>query len=351
MTTDQVIISVSALAGLACSLIGIYLVLRRMAMLADAIAHSVLPGLVAAYLLSGGPHLLAGMVGAVAAALLAVGGIEFLKRKGRLREDAAIGLVFPAMFALGVFWVSSGYQNLHIDADAVLFGEIAFAPFDRWTLEGRDMGPKALWILGGLAGLNAAFLALFHKELKLTSFDAALGSLAGFAPGLIQGLLMGLTAVNSVAAMGMVGAILTVSLMVVPPLTASLWTRRLVPMMGLALAIGAVGSGLGAAFALLWDLSIGGSIACLQGVGLIVSGLVAPGIGLRARWDSRRRQRDFQALLQLTERIHHLPSASPKELAEELGWSPIQVKRLLDIGLRQGVLGTTETGYRVQLGR
>ena len=120
----------------ACALAGIFLVLRRMAMMADAISHAVLPGLVAGFVLAHaanlarGGELLASFVGAIAAGLLTVVLVEALTKSRRVKEDAAMGVVFPALFALGVFVISKYLANVHIDTDAVLFGEIAFTPFD-----------------------------------------------------------------------------------------------------------------------------------------------------------------------------------------------------------------------------
>ncbi|MCS6777270.1 MAG: metal ABC transporter permease, partial [Chthonomonadaceae bacterium] len=164
MSFSMVIGIVAVLATTACTLAGVFLVLRRMAMMADAISHAVLPGLVAGYAAAGGPHPAGAFAGAVVAGLLTVILVELLNRSRCMKEDAAIGIVFSALFALGVFVVSQYYANVHLDTDAVLFGEIAFTPFETWQPGGRDLGPQAIWMLGGLTLLNALFLTLCYKE-------------------------------------------------------------------------------------------------------------------------------------------------------------------------------------------
>src|SRR5918998_1590562 len=168
----MIVALVGVAAASSCALIGAFLVLRKMAMMADAISHAILPGLVAGYFLAEGPDLLAGFLGAAAAGMVTVTLVEILSRSGRVKEDAAIGLVFPALFALGTFLVSKFFGNVHLDTDAVLYGEIAFAPFDRLVVGGYDIGPQPLWVLGGLTLINLVFVAVFYKELKLATFDA-----------------------------------------------------------------------------------------------------------------------------------------------------------------------------------
>src|SRR5690606_3423981 len=95
-------------------------------------------------------------------------------RTGLVKEDAAIGIVFPALFSVGVILIARYAGDVHLDVDAVLLGELAFAPFDRMEVAGRDVGPRGLWVMGSILLLNVAFIAVFFKELKLTTFDAAL---------------------------------------------------------------------------------------------------------------------------------------------------------------------------------
>lgn len=342
MSTNTVIALVAVLAASACALLGVFLVLRRMAMMADAISHAILPGLVAGYVLASRAHLsengelLATFLGAAAAGLITVFLVESLTRSQRVREDAAIGVVFPALFALGVFVISKYFANVHIDTDAVLFGEIAFAPFDKLLIGGRDWGYQALWTLGALTLVNGLFLALFYKELKLSTFDPALAAALGFAPAVLHYGLMTGVAVTTVGAFSAVGAILVVALLIVPPVTASLLTRRLPVLIVLSLLIGA-GAALGGFYAAtLWNVSISGMIASVLGVLFGLALLLAPEQGITAQLARRRRQRlQFATEVLLVHLAHHEGTAGqaeesdPSHLERELGWLPETARRII----------------------
>lgn len=345
MTSTVQIGLVAVACGLACALAGVFLVLRRMAMMADAISHSILPGLVAGYILANGPNIFIGFIGAAAAGLLTVFLVETLTKTKKVTNDTAIGLVFPTLFALGVFVISKYMANVHIDTDAVLYGEIAFAPFDTLVINGNDYGPQSLWILGGLAIVNALFLTLFYKELKLSTFDAALAASLGFLPGLLHYLLMGIVAITTVGAFSAVGAILSVAMIIVPPVTASLLTKRLPAMIGLSMFIGASSALLGFWFANLIDVSISGMVATTLGIVFGITLLAAPQQGLVAQWLRRRRQSAQFAVEML---VMHLAThqGTPEQQDEstllhierELNWTPEQTAKISSQAERNGYI-------------
>ena len=155
------IIVIAALTAVACALPGVFLVLRRMSLLSDAISHAILVGILNSPLL---------IVAAMLTGVLTVALVELLVRSGRLKEDASIGLVFPALFSIGVILISRYAGNIHLDTDAVLLGELVYAPFDRATFLGLE-APKALWTMSAVLVINLAFIAALYKELKLTAFD------------------------------------------------------------------------------------------------------------------------------------------------------------------------------------
>ena len=133
---------IAIVVAVACALPGVFLVLRQMAMLSDAISHAILPGIVLVFFLTedlGSPFLI---LGAAAAGVLTVALVELLRKTGLLKEDAAIGIVFPALFSVGVVLIAQYAGDVHLDVDAVLLGELAFAPFDRISLGDLDLGPK-----------------------------------------------------------------------------------------------------------------------------------------------------------------------------------------------------------------
>jgi manganese/zinc/iron transport system permease protein len=310
MSAELIVITTGLLVAAACALIGSFLVLRNMAMMADAISHAILPGLVAAYFLARGPNLLAGFLGATAAGMLTVTLVELLYRSGRVKEDSAIGIVFPGMFALGTLLVSRFFANVHLDADAVLYGEIAFAPFEPLLVEiggaTYDLGAQSLWVMGSLLVLNLTFVLLLYKELKLATFDPGLAAALGFSPALIHYLLMLMVSVTTVGAFAAVGAILVIALLIVPAATAYLLTDRLPRLIGLAVLVGVASAVGGYYLAVLIDASIAGAMATVAGLLFLSALLAAPQHGLVARaLRLRRQRRQFAADMLLVHLLHH----------------------------------------------
>jgi manganese/zinc/iron transport system permease protein len=308
-------------------------------MLSDAISHAILPGIVVAFFLTGSlssPWLL---VGAAATGVLTVFLVETLHRTGRVREDAAMGLVFPALFSLGIILITRYAGDVHLDTDAVLLGELAFAPFDRFSVGGQDLGPRHLWVMAGVTVVNLAFVTLFFKELKLATFDAELAAAMGLAPTVVHYGLMTVVSITAVGAFDAVGLILVVALMIGPAASALLLTDRLNRVLWLAAALGALAAVIGQGLALWWDASIAGCIAV--GIGLVFGAvfLAAPGRGLIAVVRRRRSQRwEFAQVMLTIHLAHH--EGRPEEPEEsridhlygrEVGWTPEFTLRVVEL--------------------
>ena len=342
MTSDLTIQLIGVLSASACALIGVFLILRRSAMMADAISHAILPGIVLGYFLADGPSLLLGFLGAVLASTLTVTLVAALQRSRKVDENSAIGIVFPAMFALGTVVVSKWYSNVHLDTDAILYGNIEFSYFDRLLIGGRDLGPQGIWIMSLLVVLNLLFLGLFYKELKLTTFDGALAAAIGFSPVVMHYAIMGMLSVTTVGAFTAVGAILVIAMVIVPAATAYLLTEKLSMMLILAVAIGAVSSLAGVHFAIWLDLSVSGSMVMMTGAAFLLALLFSPSQGAIAGVIRRRRQRAQFALEVL---LGHLLAhrGDPAEtlrsnLPVHLNWPPSKVESLIETGQRRGYL-------------
>lgn len=345
MSSTFAIILTGILVAAACASLGCFLILRRMAMLADAISHAILPGLVAGYFIAQGPSLLAGFFGAALAGLITVGLVELLKNTQRVGGESAIGIVFPAMFALGTFLVSKYYADVHLDADAVLYGNIEFVGFDHWYLGETDLGPQSLWIMGGLCLINLIFISVFYKELKLATFDAGLAATLGFSPILIHYGLMAVVSITTVGAFTAVGAILVVALMIVPAATAYLLTDRLPWMIGLAIAAGAIAAVAGFGLAFMLNGSVAGAIATITGVEFGLALLFSPKQGLVARARRLARQRiQFAADTLLVHLLQHegSPEAAHEStighLQSELKWNNTFAQRVLDLAQRRSLV-------------
>ena len=280
---------IAALVAMACSLPGVFLILRKMVMMSDAIGHAILPGIVVAFLLTGtlnSPWLI---LGAALSGMATVALVEMVRNTGLLKEDAAIGIVFPALFSIGVVLIAQFAGDVHLDVDAVLLGELAFAPFDRVVLFGKDI-PKALVVMGMILVINAVFIALFYKELKISTFDAALAGSLGFAPAVLHYLLMGLVSITAVGAFDAVGSILVVALMVAPPAAAYLLTHRLGLMLLWSVLLGCVSAIGGYWIARVLDASIAGSMATAAGLVFTLVLLVAPQRGLLSQRRGQKRR-------------------------------------------------------------
>jgi ABC-type Mn2+/Zn2+ transport system permease subunit len=209
--------------SVSCAAIGVYVVLRRMAFIGDALAHTILPGVVVAYL-----NGLSLLLGAAVAGVLTALGIGWLSRRESLREDTAIGVVFTALFALGILLMST--VRSFRDLSSILFGNIL-------GVTGED-----LTVIAAVAGIVVVALALLHKELELTSFDPTHAHVIGLRPDRLRYVLLVLLSFTVVAGVQAVGVLLTSALLITPAAAASLVTDRLPRMMAIAVGIALVSS-------------------------------------------------------------------------------------------------------------
>jgi len=336
---------IAVVVAVSCALPGTFLVLRRMAMMSDAISHSILFGIVVAFFVVrdlSSPFL---VVAAALTGVLTVSLVELLNRTGLVREDAAIGLTFPALFSVGVILVSRYAGSVHLDTDSVLLGELAFAPFNRLAVMGYDIGPRAFYLMAGIMLLNILFIAVFYKELKLATFDASLAGVLGFLPGFLHYALMALVSVTAVGAFDAVGSILVVALMIAPPTTAYLLVDRLSLMLAVSALLGAVSAISGYWIAHVLDASIAGSMASMAGLLFGAAYLAAPGRGLIAITVRRVRQRwKFAQTMLLVHLYNHegLPAEVRENriptLHEHLKWDHRFAERVVAAAGRQGLV-------------
>jgi manganese/zinc/iron transport system permease protein len=337
------IILIASVVAASCALVGTFLVLRRLALMSDAISHAILLGIVLMFFLTESLASLPMILAATLTGVLTVTLVEALVGTRLVKEDAAIGLVFPALFSIGVILISRYAGDVHLDTDAVLLGELAFAPFDRLVIAGYDIGPRGLWLAGIIGLVNLVFIVVFFKELKLATFDAGLAAALGFSPVLIHYALMTLVSVTAVGSFEAVGSVLVVALMIAPPAAAYLLTDRLPIMLGLGVGIGVASAASGYALARQLDASIAGSMATMTGVFFLLALLFAPERGLIARWRRCRRQRvQFAGEMLLVHLSQH--EGTPEEAEEtaidrleyHLRWPPAFGERVVGYVLRQG---------------
>ncbi len=287
MGADFVILSlapivIGVLAAIACALPGNFLLLRRQALLGDAISHVVLPGIVVGFLLTESTGTLAMMLGAGAAALVSIGMVELFIRAGGLEPGAAMGVTFTTMFATGVLLLEqSGAGRVHLDVQHALYGNLeslVWLDADGWhsLLDPAALAglPDEVLRLAVVCLIVAGFTALLWRPLKIATFDEGFAASLGLPVRLLSLGLVAVAAMAVVAAFSAVGSILVIAMLVCPPAAARLMTDRLERQVALSLVIAAVSAILGyvlAGYGPLWlgladAVSAAGMIAVVAGV-------------------------------------------------------------------------------------
>ena len=263
----------AVLVGILCSVMGCYVVLRSMAFLGDAIAHAILPGVAVAYLV--GANL---TVGALVAAVLVALGIGFLSRQGTVKEDTAIGVIFTAALALGVAMISS-IRSYAVDLSHILFGNIL------------GVRPEDIVLTVGIGGAVLLTVGVLFRPLLVVSFDPVLASTLRLPVNALRSLLLVLIALTIVVSIQAVGVGLAAAMLVTPPATAFLITRRLTTMMAVSAGIGAVSGLAGLYISYYTSIASGAAIVLVATAVFLTVYLFAPEKGLLAIRGSKARAR------------------------------------------------------------
>lgn len=279
MTYSLWIIITASLVGLSCGIIGVFLILRKQAMMADAISHTVLLGIVLAYMVTQQITGVAMLIGGVLAGILTAFLVQTLSSL-KVQHDASLGIVFTTLFAIGVILISTSVGNVHLDVQHALMGEITFIPFATIDLPLIGAVPKATALLAVVLLVVIFFIIAFYKEWKITSFDPALAASLGIPVLFLHYLFMTLVSVTTVASFDAVGAILVVAMLITPAATAYLWTDRLIVMLVLSGLFGVLSAIIGYWIATALDTSISGSMAFATGCIFFISFLISPKHGL-----------------------------------------------------------------------
>lgn len=342
MSNPQIEIQlIAAVVAMACAIPGVFLVLRKMALISDAISHSILPGIVIGFFVTQDLNsplliLLAALFGVITVVM-----VEFIQKTGLVKEDTAIGLVFPVLFSIGVILISKNANDVHLDVDAVLLGELAFAPFNRLMVAGADWGPKSLWIMGSILLITFSLLLLLFKELKVSTFDAGLSSALGISPVVMHYGLMSVSSITVVGAFDAVGAILVVASIIAPAATAYLLTEDLKKMIGLSLLFGVFSAISGYWVAHFLDASISGSIATTLGIIFLVVYLFAPKKGLISVLYRQKQQRIEVSLITFLLHLNRHEEESERHinhLQEHINWRAVRARTVLDLAEKNNLV-------------
>lgn len=263
---DFWIILTASLVAVNTAILGSFLIMRKMAMIGDAISHAVLPGIVLAYFLTNSRASLPILMGAAASGMLVTIFIQFFNRRVKLQRDASIGISYTFLFAVGIILISLFGSNVDLDQECVLYGEIAYVPLDVSYLGNVNIGPRQVWILGFTLLLNVAAVLVGYRKLVLTTFDESFAAALGINVLFWQYYLMAGVSLTTVVSFESVGAVLVIAFISGPPATAYLLTRSFHKMIWLAMGFGILASILGYYLANGLNGSIAGAIATVIGL-------------------------------------------------------------------------------------
>ena len=265
---DIFIILTASLVAINASILGVFLVLRKMSLVGDAISHSVLPGIVVAYYFSGdrtSPLLLiaAAFTGVLTSLL-----IDWLGKKAKIQNDASIGITYTLLFAVGMIMISGWFKgNIDIDMECVLYGDIALINLDKILVDGNlYIGPRALYIEVFAFLVIAAVVMKGFKSFKLLSFNEDYGLSLGVNMTRVHYVMMGLVSLVTVVSFEVVGAVLVVGFLIIPAATAQLFATKLKAMLFWACAFGVLSVINGYYLAIWMNVSITGAMISVSGI-------------------------------------------------------------------------------------
>lgn len=338
------ILLIAIIIAISSSLIGVFLVIRKMSMMTDAISHTVLLGIVLAFLII--PDLNSPLLifGAVVMGIITVFLTEGLVKTKLIREDAATGVIFPLLFSIAIIIISLVVSDVHMDIDAVLLGKLELASIEQLVIFNKAIGPKALYIGLLILIINITFIVVFYKELKLISFDSALATTLGFMPFIIHYLLMGLVSLTAVTSFSSVGSILVIALMIGPPITAMQFTKDLKYTLIFSTIIAVINSVVGYFIAIMLNVTIAGIIATTTLATFLLVLFFNPKSGIIFKLIRRLKQKHDFAMLVLLMHIASHDETSVESLYNDFNWPKNKVKELTKTCLINNLL-VESNGY------
>ena len=349
------------ITSLACAVLGVFLVLRRLSMVSDAISHSVLLGIVIGYFVTKDIGSVLLIIGASLFGVLTTVCIGLLKKSKRVTEDASVGIIFPLFFSIAVILITRYARNVHLDTEVVLIGEIILAPLHRINFLGLSL-PKALIQMSFVLLINIVFIAVFFRKLKISSFDPVYAGVAVIAGAGLYYVFMALVSFTAVSAFESVGAILTISFFISPAASAYLISKDLKITIFLAAVYAVVNSCIGYFLAVKFNVSMSGMCALVSGLTFMITIAVYPGgIITKIIRYIKNKNRFSRELLILhidnhTGKKNALGELGYSTIREHIAWSDSKLKYVLDKLIKKGyvyrakergVYSLTETGKKL----
>ena len=337
----------SVTIGISTGLIGTYIMLRRMSLIGDALAHAVLPGVVISFMVAGKGQLTL-FLGAVAAGIVTVLLIGFVNRNSKIKEDTSIGIIFTGAFALGVLLVSQ-LKQVHIDLSSYLFGDVL-------GVSTGDIILSAIIML-----IIVLTVILFYKQLLVTSFDPTMAITIGISTTVVHYMLMTLLSMSIVSGLQSVGVVLLVAMLITPPATAYLLTNSLKKILILSSLLGTLSSVIGLYLSYHFNFSSGASIVLVAVTFFMLAFLFSPKEGVVTKY-FRRRSSSRNIVLEDIIKITYKNQSKLKkddlldEYEQQLGIKKQKIESLLRymesrgyIQTENGSIALTETGNKLAI--
>ena len=322
---------IANLVAINCSIVGVFVVAKRISMLSDGISHAILLGIVISFFLIkdlSSPLL---FLGAVCSGILLSLLVEFFRSTQLLSHDTALGIFFPFFFSLGIFLISRYAGNIHLDIDAVILGELAYAPFVRIELFGYDIGSQSFIFALIILFFLLLIILILYKEIFLFCFDVSLAQILKFHPKIFRYGLILLLSIITVSSFEAMGSLLVVSLLIVPAVSAIMLTENFGKVILLSVLIAIVFSTLGFYSAFYFDLVISGMITSLLGIFFFFVLLFNPHSGMIFRLVKNKKKKLDSALRLLLVHLsqHNFTKREEEECHQEKIWTHLSWKQNL----------------------
>lgn len=331
----------AAMVGISCGVLGCFIVLRNMALIGDALSHAVLPGVFFAFLIFG-YSVIGFFIGSVVAGLLSAVAITWIQQNVHTKNDAAIGIVFTAMFAIGVMgisWISKS-EGVHLDIKDFLVGNVL------------GVSDEDMYLTTGLTVYVIINVIIFYRQLFVSTFQPTIAETMGISVKLMHYFLMLLLSFVVVAALQTVGVILVVAMLVTPAATALLLTNRLERVVVLAAFIGLISTVLGLFLAILYDTTPGPAMAVVAAALFLLAAFLSPTKGLVFRYFQKRKLKakiHLEDVLKESFKLEQKGQLTLATLSGKLGFNKRELNRLIATLRTQGnmakhTIALTESG-------
>ncbi len=320
----------SSMVGIMCGVLGCFIVLRNMSLIGDALSHAILPGVVFGFMIAG-YSVLGFFIGSVIAGLFAAFAITWIQQNVKTKNDAAIGIVFTAMFSIGVMAIShlSRTEGVHLDLKDFLFGNVL------------GVSDDDLYLTGFIGLYVLASIVVFYRYLFATTFQPVIAETMGISVKTVHYFLMLLLSFVVVASLRTVGVILVVAMLITPAATALLLTNRLQRVLVLSGLIGFISAVSGLIVAIIWDTTPGPAMTIVATIIYALAMLFAPEKGLVFKWIRNRRTKEkiiLEDILKQTLRLGEKGKVTVPKLSDKLGFNIKAIRGKLPILKKKGWL-------------